>query len=103
MANLNPSKWHEQTWERPVVIISGDSFNENWSMFIICPLTSKIKEFYGDVILNPDKQNWLTSKSEILVHHIRGLSIQRFTKKIWSINPNKISSLIKWLNQLLMC
>jgi mRNA interferase MazF len=103
MANLNPTKWNEQAGERPVVIVSGDSFNSNGNLVMVCPLTTQIKNYYGDPIIEPNKTNWLEKNSEILVFQIRSLSTQRFLKKKWYIITSEISDLIKGLNQLLMC
>ena len=41
-ANLNPTSGSEQRGKRPVVIISGEDFNVS-GLFIVCPLTTKIK------------------------------------------------------------
>ena len=45
-ANLDPIKGKEQKGKRPVVIISGNTMNKNLGIFIICPISSKIKDYY---------------------------------------------------------
>jgi mRNA interferase MazF len=101
MANLNPTKWREQAGERPVVIISGDSFNSNWNLLMVCPLTTQIKNYYGCPIIDPNKENGLYERSEILVFQIISLSSQRFSKKVWTLNLEQTKETITWLNQLL--
>lgn len=102
MANLNPTRWNEQAGERPVIVVSGNSFNSNRNLVMVCPLTTQIKNYYGDLIIEPNETNWLDKTSEILVFQIRSLSVQRFWEKKWYINTNEISDIIKWLNQLLL-
>ena len=58
-ANLNPSKGSEQAGHRPVVILSGNLLNEYLPIVICCPLTSKIKNYKGNVVLQPNKENKL--------------------------------------------
>jgi len=101
MANLNPTKWKEQAGERPVVIISGNSFNSNWNLAMVCPLTTQIKNYYGNLIIEPNQENGLDKKSEILVFQIRSLSSQRFSKKVWNLTEDEMKEAIIWLNQLL--
>ena len=50
-ANLNPTKGKEQKGKRPVVIISGNTMNRNFGIFIVCPISSKIKNYAGCVKL----------------------------------------------------
>ena len=46
-ANLNPTKGREQRGIRPVVIISDNDMNDHMDICIVCPLTSKIKNYAG--------------------------------------------------------
>ena len=52
-AYLNPSVGSEQSGLRPVVIISGNALNNNLNVVIACLLTSRIKNYKGNVILEP--------------------------------------------------
>jgi len=54
LANLNPAQGREQAGMRPVVIVSGDSMNEYFDVVIACPISSKIKNFAGCVVLKND-------------------------------------------------
>ncbi len=100
-ANLNPTKWKEQQGIRPVVIISGNSFNSNKQLVMVCPITSKIKNFYWDIILTPSKENGLTDPSEILIFHMRTISTERCIKKIWTISFEEIQSIRNGIQDLL--
>ena len=40
-----PTKGHEQSSLRPVVVISKNNFNKYTNMAVICPITTNIKKF----------------------------------------------------------
>jgi mRNA interferase MazF len=86
---------------RPVVIVSGNLLNTYLNNVICCPLTTKIKDYKGDVVLQPTEQNGLTSESEILTHHIRSISKDRLTKRIGIIEENEVQLIKKYLNEIL--
>jgi len=99
--DLNPSKGSEQAGFRPVVIISGNLVNQYLNIVICCPLTSKIKDYKGNVVLIPNKQNNLKLKSEILTFHIRSITKVRLKKKIGEISEKEFETLRLGLNDLL--
>lgn len=101
LVNLNPTLWQEQSWIRPVLIISWDSFNQNWSIFIACPITSKIKNYYWDLILLPNMENWLSEKSEVLWFQIRTISKDRIINKIWFLSKEELNKVLSWIDILL--
>jgi len=100
-ANLNPGKGSEQLGFRPVVIVSGNVLNQYLQVVITCPLTTKIKNYKGNVILEPDEFNGLTEKSEIMIFHIRSVSKDRLVKKIGSITEQQLSDLKIGLDDIL--
>lgn len=100
-ADLNPIKGSEQAGYRPVVIISGNLLNENTPLCIVCPLTSKIKRYHGNVILEPNSENGLKSTSEILTFHIRSLSNERLKEKIGRIKEEELNDIKTCLNDIL--
>ena len=101
LANLNPSRGSEQNGFRPVVIISGNVLNQYLEIVIICPLTTKIKDYKGNVLLEPNAQNGLTESSEILTFHIRSISKNRLVKKIGSITTEHLIEIKQGLNDIL--
>lgn len=90
MADLNSIIGTEQSGQRPVVIISGNAMNSHFDMLITCPLSSKIINFIGNVILEPSATNGLIQKSEILVFHIRSISKVRLSKYIGLITTEQM-------------
>lgn len=99
--DLNPVKGSKQKGYRPVVIISGNVLNRYMNIVIVCPLTSKIKGYKGNIILDPDDKNGLSEKSEILTFHIRSISKDRLVKKIGEITNKQLIELKSGLSDIL--
>ena len=100
-ADLNPIKGSEQKGFRPVVIISGNLLNKYLQIVIACPLTTKIKGYKGNIILEPNSQNGLLKKSEVIVFHIRSISKERLVKKTGSITSKQLSEIKQGLRDVL--
>jgi mRNA interferase MazF len=100
-ADLNPVKGSEQKGYRPVVIVSGDVVNTHLQIVIACPLTSKIKNYKGNIVLQPTEQNGLQKPSEILIFHIRSISKDRLVRRIGNITSAELSTLKKGLEDIL--
>lgn len=100
-ANLNPAKGSEQAGFRPVVIISGNLLNEYLNVVIVCPLTSKVKNYKGHVVLKPSEQNGLDKTSEILNFHVRSISKDRLVKKLGVITEKELVQTKRGLNEIL--
>jgi mRNA interferase MazF len=100
-ANLNPIKGQEQAGIRPVVIISGNLLNTHLNIVICCPLTTKIKNYKGNVVLKPTAKNKLKQASEILTFHIRSISKERLTKKVGEITVEEIHKLKITMNEIM--
>ncbi len=91
----------EQAGLRPVLVFSGNTFNENKDIVIIIPLTSRLKNFYGGIILTPTDKNGLTETSEVLTFHIRSISTERLVRKIGSISQDELSEISRGLEDIL--
>ena len=98
---FDPVSGSEQSGNRPAVVISGDTLNKNLDVVIVCPLTSSIHKFEGNVILNPNDENGLKKSSEILVFHIRTISKLRFKRRIGKITENQLNQIKNTLNEIL--
>lgn len=97
----NPTKGSEQAGVRPVVILSGNMMNELLQVVIVCPLTTNVKGYKGNVILEPNVSNNLAQQSETLIFHLRSLSKKRLLRKIGTITPSELTQLITSLNEIL--
>jgi mRNA interferase MazF len=100
-AGLDPARGSEQRGKRPVVIISGDLLNEYLPIVIACPLTTKIKNYKGNLILEPSEQNGLHDISEVMTFHIRSISKERLVRKIGSISKEELASIKQGLDDIL--
>ena len=99
-ANLNPTKGKEQKGKRPVVIISGNAMNKNFGVFIICPISSKIKNYAGCVKLEKNKINKLSENSEIITFQIRTIAKERMIKKIGEITDAQLKEIFYSLGEV---
>lgn len=81
-ADLNPIKGSEQAGTQPVVVLSGDLLSEHMNIVWVAPLTTKVKGYKGNPILQPDDKNRLTEESELLIFHLRAISKTRLLRKV---------------------
>ncbi len=82
LANLNPTKWSEQSWIRPCLVIQNNTFFEYQNTTIVLPITSTDKSDWNfRILLENYKDFWLTKESTILTFQIRTADKSRFIKK----------------------
>lgn len=98
-ANLNPIQGSEQAGIRPVLIVSGNVLNEYAPVVWICPLTTKIKKYHGNLIITPLKNNGLQVESEVLSLHLRSISTSRLTKKLGSLTKKELEQVHKTIRR----
>lgn len=99
--NLNPTRGSEQAGFRPVLIISGNMMNTHLNVVIICPLTTKVRPFKGNVVLEPSVENGLKEQSEVLTFHVRSISKERMIQRIGKVENAIVEELKISLNDLL--
>ena len=100
--NFNPTKGSEQKGRRPAVIISGNLLNKYAPVIYVCPLTTKVKNYKGNVVLKPSKTNKLNTASEVLIMHLRSISTDRLESKIGEISPDQLKMLREGIQDLLL-
>ena len=49
---FNPQLGHEQANSRPALVLSPKSYNDRTSLCLICPMTSKIKNYPFEVLIS---------------------------------------------------
>jgi mRNA interferase MazF len=99
--DLNPTKGSEQKGQRSVLIISGNLLNEHLNVVIACPLTTKVKQYKGNLILRPSAKNKLTEISEVLTFHIRSISKERLIRKIGYVEISEVNQVKQCLDAIL--
>ena len=98
---FDPVLGSEQGGRRPALIISGNLANTNLNTIIACPLTSKLKNYQGNLILKPNATNGLLKESEIMTIHIRSLSKERFLKKLGVISKSDFQIVKEGLDKII--
>jgi len=85
-----PQSGKEQSGERPAVVISPKAYNTKVGLALFCPITSKIKNYPFEVVL--DKS--LKTKGVVLSDHVKNLDWQmrnvRFQEKLPRKNLQEI-------------
>ncbi len=99
--SLNPTEGSEQAGYMPVLVLSGNLANEYAPVVICCPLTTKLKNYQGNPILEPNAQNGLKEKSEVMMIHIRSLTKTRLKEKIGTVPKSTIQQMKQTLDDLL--
>ncbi len=70
-------------------------------VLIACPLTTKINNYKGNIVLEPNDENGLSEKSEIMVFHIRPVSKDRLVKKVGRVSEEQLKQLKVSLDDIL--
>jgi mRNA interferase MazF len=99
--DLNPVKGSEQAGFRPVIIVSGNLLNQHANVVICVPLTTQIKNYHGNLVLNPSASNGLKSSSEALTLHVRSISKDRLLERVGSISKPELKQIHTCLNEIL--
>ena len=71
LMNFSPQAGHEQGGRRPALVISNASFRHYTRLGIVCPITTKIKDYPMHVKL--DERTRTTG--EILCEHVKSLDL----------------------------
>lgn len=100
-ADLNPVKGSEQAASRPVVVLSGNLLNRHLNVVIVVPLTTKIKRYKGNPVIEPSVANGLKQESEMLVFHVRSVSKNRLVKRTGTISSTQLAEAHKTLSDIL--
>ena len=99
-ANLDPTRGHEQSGSRPVLVLSQNVFNERSGTVIAVALTSQRPSAGFPLTLElADKS--LPKKSWVKISQIRTLSVQRLGKKLGKANTAEIENIIEGLNEII--
>lgn len=98
---FDPVLGSEQGGRHPALIISGNLANNNLNTIIACPITSKLKNYHGNLILKPSAGNGLSKTSEVMTIHIRSLSKERFLKKMGSISKSDFHIVKEGLDKII--
>lgn len=95
-ANLNPVKGFEQRGNRPVLIISDETFNQVMPVITILPITSlkEGRKVYPNEVLLPKAVSGLPRDSLVLTHQIRTISKERLQSVLGGVHETKFMEAI---------
>src|SRR5690242_15116631 len=99
-ADLDPTKGHEQTGRRPVLILSNDVFNERSGTVIAVALTTQSQKAGFPLTLELTNNKNLP-QSWVKISQIRTLSTLRLGKKIGQITQKELTQIIEGLNEII--
>ena len=99
-ANLDPTKGHEQSGLRPVLVLSQDVFNDRSGVVIAVALTSQ-PQTAGFPLTLSLSSSALPKKSWVKISQIRTLSQERLGKRIAKITPEELDLVIEGLNEII--
>jgi mRNA interferase MazF len=68
---------------------------------MICPLSSKVKNYPACVVLKKNSRNGLSQDSEVLTFHMRTISKDRLIKKIGEISGDQLEEIFSGLSDIL--
>ena len=99
-ADLNPVVGHEQSGQRPVLILSQNVFNERSGTVIAVALTSQAPRAGFPLTHELARAN-LPKRSWVKIGQIRTLSTERIGKKLGSIDDTELAHVIDGLNEII--
>lgn len=86
LADLNPTRGHEQAGRRPVLVVSEDLFNRGPAgLVIVLPLTSTVRNIPTHVPLSPPLGG-VKRPTAILCDAVRSISVERFVARWGAID-----------------
>jgi mRNA interferase MazF len=95
--NFDPQSGHEQKGKRPAIVISPKEYNEKVGLGLFCPITSKIKNYPFEVIIESKKINGVVLSDQIKSFDWRSREIEYITKA----SSEKIEEIINKINVLI--
>ncbi len=99
-ADLDPTRGHEQSGRRPVLVLSQDVFNDRSGTVIALAITSQKPsvDFPLAMELSDPK---LPKKSWVKISQIRTLSTERLGEKLGRATPEELDQVAEGLNEII--
>ena len=98
-ADLNPTRGHEQSGLRPVLVLSQDVFNERSGTVIAVALTSQEPRAGFPLTYalgNPE----LRKRSWVKISQIRTLAVERLGRRIGRVSPEELAQVVDGLFEI---
>ncbi|MGH3546337.1 MAG: type II toxin-antitoxin system PemK/MazF family toxin [Mycobacteriales bacterium] len=100
LVEFTPHVGSEQAGLRPALIVSGERFNVySPRLALVMPLTSRDRGWPTHLQLAPSTENGLTKPSWILCEQVRAASVERFRRRLGSVEAHVICQALHILNE----
>lgn len=99
-ASLDPTHGHEQSGQRPVLILSHDVFNERSGTVIAVALTSKEPRASYPLTLELEASN-LPKRSWVKISQVRTLATERIGRRITRASAEQLVKVVEGLNEII--
>lgn len=101
LADLNPTRGHEQAGRRPVLVVSDDVFNRGPAgLAIVLPMTSTVRSVPSHVPVAPP-EGGVKTRTAILCEGVRSLSVERLVARWGSVDRRTMATVEDCLRILL--
>lgn len=99
-ADLDPTRAHEESGRRPVLILSQDVFNARSGTVIAIALTSQ-EPRAGFPLTQEIRAKGLPKRSWAKISQIRTLSTERIGRRIARASPEEMLRVVEGLNEII--
>ena len=101
VANLDPTRGHEQAGTRPVLVVSDDVFNRGAAdLVVVLPITSTIRPIPSHVGLVPP-EGGVRVDSAVLCEMVRSIAKERLVRRWGQLGSEKMAHISDVLRILL--
>jgi mRNA interferase MazF len=99
-ADLEPTRGREQAGKRPVLVLSGEVFNDRTQTVIAMAVTSKPQRAGYPLTLELASGS-LPKQSRVKIGQVRTLSVHRLGRRIGAVTPEELVRVVDGLNEIL--
>ncbi len=101
LADLSPTRGHEQAGRRPVLVVSEDLFNRGAAgLVIVLPMTSTIRKVPSHVPVSPPEAG-VKNQTAILCEAVRSVSVERLVVRWGAVQRQTMAAVEDRLRILL--
>lgn len=101
LADLNPTRGHEQAGRRPVLVVSEDLFNRGPAgLVVVVPMTSRVRNVPSHVPVSPP-EGGLKQPTAVLCEAVRSVSDERLVVRWGAVERGTMAAVEDRLRMLL--
>jgi len=92
--DLGGPAWSEAGVRRPAVVVTAQRIlNASPSVVHVVPLTTTIRRFHSELVIEPDRTNGLDALSAAQCQHLRAVSTRRIVTSRGNVGPAALAQL----------